>query len=198
MTTNTTSTTVASASASTVVVDGLAELAVELTKAEKLDRIKVLQAAKAGKARAEKKRDERVAKLIDLRDGSNEEGKNGKYHRNAGLFPETLRPSFTDELINGSPAKGWVVTVRCQHLVTVPELDDDGKETGETVQAICGDDRLINTQDAFQTRFCEDHKAEAGKAASKARRAAKKDAELLKMSEADLDAELAKLEKQAA
>lgn len=177
-----------------LVVDGLAEL----TKADKLVKIKALQATKATKAKATKARDAKVDRLVALRDGTVDSKLNPKGRHNPSLLPDTLRPAFPGEQINGKDAKGWVVTIRCQDTVSVPELDEDGYETGETVKTICGTDRLINTQDAFQTRFCEEHKGAASRAAGKARRDAKKDAELLKLSDEQLDAELAALEQEAA
>lgn len=181
-------------SASTVVVDGLAEL----TKEEKIAKIQELQAAKKASAAETRKRQARFDRLVDLRDGTNLAGKNPKLRQNPGLMPETLRQTGEDELINGSPAKGWAVTVRCQHVVRVPEHDENHEELDTFCDEICGTDRVINTQDAFQTRFCEDHKGEAAKAKARARRAAKKTEELAQLSDEDLDAQLAALSAQAA
>jgi hypothetical protein len=165
--------TTVSGSASSVVVEGLAEL----TKEEKIAKIRKLEAEKAGRATAEKKIAARKARLSDLANGTNEAGKNPKLRHNPQLRPDTLRQAEEGELINGTPAKGWVVSIECE---------------------VCGEVREVNTQDAFQVRFCETHKAEAQKAASKARRAAKRDAELAKLSDDDLDAQIAELTAAAA
>lgn len=157
-----------------IVIEGLGELTAEQAR-EKLASMMV-EKAKSDKAvaRQEKQRKAKLDRLIALATGTQDEKLNPKGHHNPAIFPETLRPAFDGEQINGSDAKGWVVTVRCQHLVEVPVLDDDGEPTGETTLEICGDDRLVNTQDAFQVRFCEEHKAEAAKAKARERRQSKK------------------------
>jgi len=162
-----------SGSGSSIVVEGLAEM----TKAEKIAKIRELEQAKKGRATAEKKAAKRMARLVDLANGTNESGGNPKLRHNPQLLPDTLRQTEEGELINGTPAKGQAVSIEC---------------------AVCGKLREINTQDAFQTRFCTDHKAEAQKAAAKARRAAKKDEKLAKLSDADLEAQIAELTAAAA
>lgn len=166
-----------SGSASSVVVEGLAEL----TREQKLERIKQLEAAKKARGKAEKARADKLARLIAFRDGVVDPKLNPKGRHNPTLVPETLRQTSPDELINGLPAKGWAVTIRCE---------------------ICGEEREINTQDAFQVRFCEEHKAEASKAKAKERRAAKKTAkvaaELAELTDEQVAEELAKLTAQAA
>jgi hypothetical protein len=147
--------------ASSFVVEGLAAL----TKEEKIAKIKALEAAKRARGSAEKEQAKRIAKLRALAS------------RNPSLLPDTLRQAREGELINGLPAKGWVVSISCE---------------------MCGELREINTQDAFQVRFCTEHKGEAQKAASKARRMAKKDAAFAALSDEDLAAELAKLEAELA
>ena len=53
--------------------------------------------------------------------------------RNPQIRVETLRATFEGELINGKPAKGWCVSIECE---------------------TCAKLREVNTQDAFQVRFC--------------------------------------------
>lgn len=157
-----------------LVIEGLAETN---RKAELAAKLASLQKSQKSKAGEEKRNAERQARLVDLANGTNESGKNPKLRQNDALRPETLRPSTEGELIGGKPAKGWVVEIVCE---------------------ICGEARLINTQDAFQVRFCEAHVGEARKAAGKARRDAKKVEALEKLSEEELLAEIAKLEAVAA
>ena len=58
---------------------------------------------------------------------------------------------------------------------------------------ICGKERVVNKQDAFQVRFCKEHKAEARKAISKAKRAEKR---LEGKSVEDIEAQIAALNEQ--
>jgi len=97
--------------------------------------------------------------------------------RNPQIVVESLRPSNEGEFVNGKPAKGWVVEIECE---------------------TCGARRTINTQDAFQVKFCEEHKAEARKVANKAKRENAKISELLNQSEDELKAKLAELKAKAA
>jgi len=98
-------------------------------------------------------------------------------NKNPQIVVESLRPANDGELINDKPAKGWVVEIEC---------------------ATCGVRRTVNTQDAFQVRFCEEHKAEARKVANKAKRENAKISELLNQSEEELRERLAELKAQAA
>ena len=132
-----------------------------------------LQKSQKSQAGEERKNAERQTRIADLANGTNDSGKNPKLRHNEQSRPDTLRASTEGELVNGKPAKGWVVEIRCE---------------------ICDAARLINTQDAFQVRFCEKHVGEARKTAGKARRDAKKTEELAKLSEEDLVAEITKLE----
>lgn len=166
---DTTATPIVTTQAPELVIDGLAEA----TKTDKVARIKALKAAAKGTEAAVKKAAARHAKITDLANGTNDSGKNPKLTHNPQIVIDTLRAASDGELINDLPAKGWVVAIACE---------------------TCAEHRLVNTQDAFQVRFCETHKADARKASGKARRAARKDAELNAMSETDLDAQIAALE----
>jgi len=151
-----------------IVIEGLAEL----TKQDKIARLRQLEAEKKARGKADAERVTRHAKLVTLRDGVVDAKLNPKGRHNPQVRPDTLRQASPDELVNSLPAKGWVVQIEC---------------------ATCGEMRTVNTQDAFQVRFCEEHKADAAKAAAKDRRAAKRDAELAKLDESELDEQLAKL-----
>jgi len=85
------------------------------------------QAQKADKLLAEK-----IAAMVALRDGTVTES-NPKGNHNPQIFPESVRQVPKGELVGELVSKGWVVTIRCE---------------------TCGDDRVINLQDAFQVRFC--------------------------------------------
>lgn len=170
---NTAENTVVSSSASDIVIDGLAEL----TKQDKIERMRKLQAEKKARDRVETERKARFDRLVALRDGVVDAKLNPKGRHNPQVRPDTLRQASDGELVNGRAAKGWVVQIEC---------------------ATCGEMRTVNTQDAFQVRFCEEHKADAAKAAAKDRRAAKRDAELAKLDESELDAQLAALEAELA
>jgi len=165
----------------TIVIEGLGEITAAEARA-KLAAAKA-EANKSAKAReaAAKKIAERKARLVDLRDGTNDSGKNPNLRHNPQLRPETLRAAFPGEQINGRDAKGWVVTIVCE---------------------TCGTEREINTQDAFQVRFCEEHKAEASKAAAKVRRDAarteKAVAEVAELSDEEVARQLAELTAAAA
>ena len=118
------------------------------------------QRAKGAKAEAAKQTDRqakqrvsKVQRLTDLRDGTNDHGNNPRLRHNPGLFPESVRPASEDEEISGKPAKGWVVTTRCTD---------------------CNEDRLVNTQDAFQTSRCAVCKKILRSASAKDKRAAAK------------------------
>ena len=63
----------------------------------------------------------------------------------------SLRPSTDKDLKVLSHVHGWVCLIACQ-------------------LKSCKVKRLINKQDAFQVRFCVEHKNEANKARTKARR----------------------------
>lgn len=152
-------------------IEGLAEATAG--KREMAERLAELQRKKAKQDRAEKERATRQARITDLRNGTNESGKNPKHRHNPQVLPDTLRPSAEDEQVNGRPAKGWVVEIEC---------------------ATCSTRRLVNTQDAFQVRFCEEHKDEARKANAKERRAAAKVAKLESLDENELAEQIAKLE----
>jgi len=97
--------------------------------------------------------------------------------KNPQIQPDTLRPSEEGELIGGKEAKGWVVEIACE---------------------TCGKQRLVNTQDAFQVRYCELHKADARKKASKERRTAAKTEKLMALDEAELAKQVAELEAELA
>jgi len=55
--------------------------------------------------------------------------------KNPAILPDTVRPTTEGELIGGKAAKGWAVTICCE---------------------TCSAQREVNTQDAFQVRFCSD------------------------------------------
>lgn len=172
MTKNTTKT---SGQASEILIDGLAEAT--HTKRNLAEKLAALQAKKAKADKAAKQIEGRRARLVDLQNGTNETGKNAKLRHNPNVIPETLRPSEDGEMVNGRPAKGWVVEISCE---------------------TCGEHRLVNTQDAFQVRFCEAHKDEARKAAAKERRQSAKLAKLESLDEDELAAQVAALEAELA
>lgn len=59
----------------------------------------------------------------------------------------------------------------------------------------CGTIRIVNKQDAFQVRFCQEHKKMASKARAKAKReSASKSPEAIQARIAELQAQLAKVE----
>jgi hypothetical protein len=148
-----------SATASSVVVEGLGELTAEQARERLLQARLDSEKSEKAKERETRKREKRLAKLIAFRDGVIDTKINPKGHHNPQLLPETLRPASEGEMINGLPAKGWVVTIVCE---------------------TCGEEREINTQDSFQVRFCEAHKAEASKAKAKERRTIHKRAKVAK------------------
>ncbi|MCK5611073.1 hypothetical protein KAR91_54875 [Candidatus Pacearchaeota archaeon] len=113
--------------ASEAVVDGLTEQIAQL-EAEKSKTAKQRERAaeKAEKALAAK-----VKWAEKLFAGSLETAKGTR--ENAQVHPETVRASTDGELVNGKPAKGWVVEIECE---------------------VCGDTRLVNLQDAFQVTRC--------------------------------------------
>lgn len=165
----------------TIVIEGLGELTAEQAR-EKLLRARMdAEKSEKSKAREERDRQRRLDRLVAIRDGVTDEKLNPKGHHNPQVRPETLRQTTEGETINGAPAKGWAVTIGCE---------------------TCGAEREINTQDAFQVRFCEEHKAEAAKAKARERRANKKSAkvaaELAELSDEQVAEELAKLTAQAA
>ena len=164
--------TTTSSHASNVIVEGLAET---MSKAEMVEQLKALEAAKANQDREARQFAIRVRKLELLASGEYHEKLNPRSRHNPQVIPESLRKAFPGEEINGKPAKGWVVTIECE---------------------TCGEEREINTQDAFQTRYCEAHKAEAAKAKAKARRTAKKDEALNAMDAEELAAKIASLQSQ--
>lgn len=153
-----------SSHASNLVVDGMAEL---LRKQALTAKIKHLSAEKRARDKAG---EEQVRKVEAMR---------ALEARNPAILSDTVRPAQAGELIGGKPAKGWVVTIVCQH--------------GD-----CEAERLVNTQDAFQVRFCEAHRKVGQKAASKTRREAARDAKLSALSEEELAAEIAALEAEVA
>lgn len=146
---------------SDIVVDGLAEIARKQELAAKLAKLQ------DGAKKAAKSGDEQAKKAEAMRILSET--------RNPAILAETVRPANEGELVGGKPAKGWVVTICCQH--------------GD-----CEKERLVNTQDAFQVRFCDEHKGEGRKSAGKERRAAAKVAKLSSLDEAELLAQIAALE----
>ena len=83
------------------------------------------------------------------------------------------RPTEADEeeLVH---CHGWVCLVTCE---------------------TCGVERVVNKQDAFQVRFCKEHRAESRKAAAKTKRAEKA---LKGKSVEDVEAELEKLQAELA
>jgi len=97
--------------------------------------------------------------------------------KNPQIRPDTLRQAEDGEMVGGRPAKGWVVEIEC---------------------TCCGEARLVNTQDAFQVRYCEAHKDEARKVAGKERRVAAKVAKLEALDETELAAQIAALEAEVA
>lgn len=165
----------------TIVIEGLGELTAEQAREKLVAKLAEAQKSEAAKEREQRDLDARLARLVDLRDGTNNAGKNAKLRCNPQLRPETLRKAVEGELINGTPAKGWVVTIECE---------------------ACGELREINTQDAFQVRFCEEHKAEAAKAKAKERRDGKRTekiaAETAQLSDDEVFAKLAELTAAAA
>jgi len=165
----------------TIVIEGLGELTAEQAREKLLAARLDAEKSEKAKAREQRQLEERIAKLTALRDGVVDAKLNPKGHHNPQIVPETLRATAEGETINGAPAKGWAVTITCE---------------------VCGVEREINTQDAFQVRFCEEHKAEASKAKAKERRAAKKTAkvaaELAELTDEQVAEELAKLTAQAA
>lgn len=164
-----------STQASEVVVEGLAEAVEEARKAELMAQIVKARKAQAQTnrdiRRAEKQRKARLAKLTALSQGIVDADHNPNGRHNPQIFPETLRAANPGEEINGKPAKGWVVTIRC---------------------AECGNDRLINTQDAFQVRFCGTKCAKANKKGTAVK------AELDGLSVEELEARLAEIKTAAA
>lgn len=165
----------------TIVIEGLGELTAEQAR-EKLLRARVANSkTQATVAREQRLFDQRVARLIALRDGVTDPKLNPKGRHNPQILAETLRQTTEGELINGLPAKGFAVTIECE---------------------TCGAHREINTQDAHQVRFCEEHKVVANKAKARERRANKKSAkiaaELAGLSDEQVAEELARLTSAAA
>jgi len=66
-------------------------------------------------------------------------------------------------------------------------------QVAEITCEVCGKVRVVNKQDAKQVRFCKEHKAEARKAISKAKRAEKR---LEGKSVEDIEAQIAALNEQ--
>ena len=151
-----------SGQASTVTAEGLAATLATL-EAEKS---KSEAQRERDAARAVKQRDSKLAKLTDLANGTNNGGGNAKLHHNPQLSPETLRPTTDGEMIGGKPAKGWVVTICC---------------------ATCSTEREINTQDAFQVRFCSKACKPKGSSKSKINKRA---TELASLSVEELQAQI--------
>lgn len=93
-----------------------------------------------------------------------------KANKNPQILLDTLRQGEEGELVNGKEHKGWVVEIEC---------------------ATCSEHRLVNTQDAFQVKFCSKAckpKASVGKRTQEL--SGKSEEELLKMKE-ELEARLA-------
>jgi len=105
----------------------------ELTIDGLQEAIKLAESKQAKKAqKADKLLAEKVAAMVALRDGVVTES-NPKGNHNPQIFPESVRQVPKGELVDGLVSKGWVVTIRCE---------------------TCGNDRIVNLQDAFQVRFC--------------------------------------------
>lgn len=168
-TTKKTSKTTKAGQGSEAIVEGLGET----SKREMAERLAELQRKKAKADKAAKEIEGRRARLVDLAHGTNETGKNPKGRHNPALLPNTLRASAEGELVNGRPAKGWVVEIAC---------------------LTCSEHRTVNTQDAFQVRYCETHKDEARKAKAKERREAAKTAKLEQLDPEELAAQIAAIE----
>ena len=96
--------------------------------------------------------------------------------RNPAYVMGSLRRPTDEDRVVLDHCHGWVCKIECQH---------DGCETR----------RVINKQDAFQVRFCSEHRDEARKAASKARRDKVK---LAGLTPAKVEAEIARLQAQMA
>lgn len=92
----------------------------------------------------------------------------------AFMVGSTRKATEADEAILGH-VHGQVCEIKCQH---------EG----------CSTVRVINKQDAFQVRFCQEHKKTAGRARAKARRQAKHAAartpEVIRAEIAELEAQL--------
>lgn len=134
-------------------IEGRAELARKLASLK--DKAKLAD-------RAKKEREEKVARLTEIRDTKNPQ-----------IQVESLRPANQGELVNGKPAKGWVVEITCE---------------------ICNKTRLINTQDAFQAKTCMAHTKDRAKDRAKARREEAKISGLLQLDPDQLANQIAEYE----
>lgn len=155
------------------VIEGLAEAQ---AKSDLVAELAKLQAQKASADKASNKEakalSEQRVKMELKQSGTFHEKLNPNTHHNPQILPETVRRSEPGEEINGKPAKAWVVGIWCAH---------------------CREPRWINTQDAFQTRFCDAHKTEGRKAKKRAEREEAKTAELAKLDPEELAAKIAAL-----
>jgi hypothetical protein len=97
--------------------------------------------------------------------------------KNPQILPDSLRPANPGESVNGKPAKGWLCQIRC---------------------ATCGKPRTVNTQDAFQARFCQEHVKDAAKDAAKSRRENAKVQELLSLDPDQLKNQIEEMERKLA
>ncbi len=157
----------------TAVVEGLAEAMAltELTEKEKtVQKIISLKKAKLDAekdiARAEKAAAKAAEKL--------EAWKVRTAERNPACLVDTVRSVPAGETLdNGLVSKGRVVEIECQH---------------------CGTERTVNVQDAFQTRFCVEHKNVGRKATTKARIVKAQADKLAELSEEELQDELEALQ----
>lgn len=75
----------------------------------------------------------KIDKMVALQTGTVDDKLNPKGNHNPTVIPESVRQVAKGTEIAGLISKGWVVTIRCE---------------------ACGNDRVVNLQDAFQVRFC--------------------------------------------
>jgi hypothetical protein len=92
--------------------------------------------------------------------------------RNPQYVVGSLRKASAEEEAQLTHCHGEVCTILCE---------------------VCGRERVINKQDAFQVRFCKEHRKEASKTKAKAKRLEKK---LGSVNPAELEAQIAALDEQ--
>lgn len=73
-------------------------------------------------------------------------------------------------------------------------LHTHGSRLWEIKCAVCGTSRWVNSQDAHQVKFCEEHRKQASRDAAKARRAKKNGSKSVEAQLAAVQAQLAKLD----